>query len=138
MDTVMLRRYDVLFVVEVKSRVANLLGVTANPDGHWATRVARNFAAELEEKGRQFRFLITDRDAKFTASFDAVMSSVAIEMVRTPVLALPANAFAERWVRTVRQECLDHVLIFSRRQLDDVLGGYIRHYNEARPTGTSS
>jgi putative transposase len=96
-DTVLLRRYYVLFVLEVKSRVVHLLGVTANPDGPWATQVARNFAADLEEHGRQFRFLIRDRDTKFTASFDAVVASAGLRVVGTPVQAPVANAFAERW-----------------------------------------
>ena len=117
-DSVLLRRYYVLFVVEVKSRVVHLLGVTANPDGSWVTQVARNFAADLEEQRLSFRFLLRDRDTKFTASFDSVMASVGIQVVRTPVKAPRANAFAERWVRTVRQECADHVLFASRRQLE--------------------
>ena len=132
-DSVLLRRYYVLFVIEVKTRVVHLLGVTANPDGPWATQVARNFVADLEEQGQRFRFLVRDRDTKFTASFDAVMASAGIEVVRTPVQTPVANAFAERWVRTARQECLDHLLVFSRRQLEAVLRQYVRHYNQARP-----
>jgi len=130
---VLLRRYYVLFVVEVKSRVVHLLGVTANPNGSWVAQVARNFVADLEEQRLRFCFLLRDRDTKFTASFDAVMASVGIQAVRTPVQALVANAFAERWVRTVRQECLDHLLFVSRRQLESVLWEYVRRYNRARP-----
>jgi transposase InsO family protein len=126
---VLLRRYYVLFVVEVHSRTVHLLGVTANPDGSWATQVARKFVADLEEHGQRFRSLPRDRDTKFTASFDAVMAPVGIRIVKTPVQAPVANAFAERWVRTVRQECLDHLLIGSRRQLESVLCHYMRHYN---------
>ena len=133
LDTVLLRRYYVLFVVEVQSRVVHLLGVAANPDNYWAAQVARNFVATVEELGCQFSFLVRDRDAKFTTTFDAIMSSVGIAAVRTPVQAPRANAFVERWVRTVRQECLDHLLIFSRRQLEAVLAEYVRHYNVARP-----
>ena len=132
-DSVLLRRYYVLFVVEVESRVVHLLGVTANPRGPWVTQVARNFAADLEEQRLRFRFLLRDRDTKFTASFDAVTASVGIQVVRTPVKAPRANAFAERWVRTVRRECLDHLLVMSRRQLASVLCDYVRHYNRARP-----
>jgi transposase InsO family protein len=131
--SVLLRRYYVLFVVEVHSRIVHLLGVTANPDGSWATQVARKFVADLEEHGQRFRLLLRDRDTKFTASFDAVMAPVGIRIVKTPVQAPVANAFAERWVRTVRQECLDHLLIGSRRQLESVLCHYMRHYNQARP-----
>jgi transposase InsO family protein len=132
-DTVTLRRYYVLFALELHSRVVHVLGVTANPDGPWAAQVARNFVADLEERGRQFRFLLRDRDTKFTANFDAVMASAGIRVVRTPVQAPRANAFAERWVGTVRRECLDHLLTVSRRQIESVLHDYVGHYNRARP-----
>ena len=132
-DTMLLRRYYVLFVIEVERRVVHLLGVTANPNGPWVTQVARNFAAELEEAGRHFRFLIRDRDTKFTASFDDVLASIGIEAVKTPVRSPRANAFAERWVRTARRDCLDHLLVVSRRHLESILGDYIEHYNQARP-----
>jgi len=132
-DSVLLRRYYVLFVLEVKTRVVHVLGATANPDGAWAAQVARDFAASLQEKGSRFRFLLRDHDSKFTASFDAVFASMGIRAVLTPVQAPRANAFAERWVRSVRRECLDHVLVFSRRQLELVLREYVHHYNRARP-----
>jgi putative transposase len=132
-DGVLLRRYYVLFVIEIDSRVVHLLGVTTNPAMAWVTQVARNFAADLEEARRRFRFLIRDRDTKFTASFDAVLSSIGIAAIRTPVRSPKANAFAERWVRTVREECLDHLLVYSRRHLESVLAEYIGHYNQARP-----
>jgi transposase InsO family protein len=132
-DSMLLRRYYVLFVVEVKSRIVHLLGVTANPDDAWATQVARNFVANLEDHGQRFRFLLRDRDTKFTASFDAVLASAGIKMVRTPVQTPVANAFAERWVRTAREDCLDQLLVLSRRQLESVLCQYVRHYNRARP-----
>ena len=75
----------------------------------------------------------THRDAKFTASFDAVLASAGVKVVRTPVQAPVANAFAERWVRTAREDCLDQLLVLSRRQLESVLCQYVRHYNQARP-----
>ena len=132
-DSVLLRRYYVLFVIEVKTRVVHLLGVTANPGGPWVAQVARNFVADLEDQGQAFRFLVRDRDTKFTASFDTVIASAGIKVVRTPVQTPVANVFAERWVRTAREDCLDHLLVFSRRQLESVLGRYVRHYNRARP-----
>jgi len=132
-DTVMLRRYYVLFVIELERRVVHLLGVTANPNEAWVTQVARNFSTDLEDAGRQWRFLIRDRDTKFTASFDAVLASVGIEAIKTPVRSPRANAFAERWVRTVREDCLDHLLVWSRRHLEVILDEYIEHYNGARP-----
>lgn len=119
-DTVYLRRYYVLFVVEVERRVIHLLGVTANPDNSWVTQVARSFATGLEDAGRHFRFLVRDRDTKFTSSFDTVFASIGVEAIKTPVRSPRANAFAERWVRTVREDCLDHLLVFGRRYLETV------------------
>ena len=132
-DTVTLRRFYVLFVIEIDRRRVHLLGVTTNPNGPWVTQMARNFASDLEDAGRHFQFLLRDRDTKFTASFDAVLASVGIDTIRTPVASPRANAFAERFVRTVRQECLDHLLVVSRRHLEALLVEYIGHYNEARP-----
>lgn len=132
-DSVLLRRYYALFVIEVDSRAVHLLGVTANPTSAWVTQMARNFASDLEEEGRRFRFLIRDRDTKFTASFDDVFASIGVKTIRTPVRSPRANAFAERWVRTIREECLDHLIIYSRRHLESVLTDYVQHYNQARP-----
>jgi transposase InsO family protein len=132
-DTVLLRRLYVLFVIEVESRVVHVLGVTTNPKGPWVSQVARNFASDLEETGRSFRFLIRDRDTKFTSSFDEVFASIGVETIRTPVRSAKANAFAERWVRTVREDCLDHLIVVSQRHLESVLAEYVSHYNQARP-----
>jgi putative transposase len=132
-ESVTLRRYYVLFVIEIERRVVHLLGVTANPEGPWVVQVARNLASNLEDAGCRFRFLIRDRDSKFTASFDSMLTSVGIEAVLTPPASPRTNAFAERFVRTVREDCLDHVLVVSRRHLEVVLTAYVRHYNEARP-----
>jgi transposase InsO family protein len=130
---VCLRRYYVLFVIEAERRVVHLLGVTTNPNNPWVTQAARNFAAGLEDGDRRFCFLVRDRDTKFTSSFDTVFASIGIEAIKTPVRSPRANAYAERFVRTVREECLDHLLIFSRRHLESVLAEYVRHYNRARP-----
>jgi transposase InsO family protein len=132
-DSVLLRRYYVLFVIEVQSRVVHLLGVTSNPSGPWVTQVARNFASDFEDVNKRFRFLIRDRDTKFTTNFDEVFASTGIETIRTPVRSPRANAFAERFVRTAREDCLDHLLVISRRHLELVLNEYVRHYNQARP-----
>ena len=132
-DGVTLRRYDALFAIEVDSRVVHLLGVTTNPAMVWVTQVARNFTSDLQEAGSLCGFLIRDRDAKFKASFDEVFASIGVEAIRTPVRSPQANAFAERWVRTVREECLDHLLVYSRAHLESVLTEYVEHYNQARP-----
>ena len=97
------------------------------------TQVARNFCAELEDAGRRVRFLVRDRDTKFTASFDEVFASIGAETILTPVRSPNANAFAERWVRTVREDCLDHLLVVSGRHLERVLAEYVTHYNRGRP-----
>jgi transposase InsO family protein len=132
-DTVLPRRYYVLFVIEVDRRVVHVLGVTANPNGRRVTQVARNFSTDLEDAGKRFRFLIRDRDTKFTASFDTLFVSIGIEPIKTPVRSPGANAFAERSVRSVRTECLDHLLVYSRRHLETVVTEYLPHDNEARP-----
>jgi len=132
-DTVCLRRLYVLFFIELDTRRVHLAGVTANPDGGWVTQQARNLLLVLEERGRRVRFLLRDRDAKFTRSFDDVFSSEGGEVLVTPVRAPQANAYAERWVRTVRAECLDWLLIVGRGHLEQVLRVYIQHYNRHRP-----
>jgi len=132
-DTVWLRRLYVLFFIERDTRRVHLAGVTANPNGGWVTQQARNLLLVLGERGRRVRFVVRDRDAKFCRGFDDVFGSEGAEVLVTPVLAPRANAFAERWVRTVRQECVDWMLIVGRRHLEQVLGVYVEHYNRHRP-----
>jgi putative transposase len=110
-----------------------LAGVTAHPIGTWVTQQARNFAARIEDEDRVIKFLIRDRDSKFVGPFDEVMRSIGARVIKTPVRAPRANAFAERFVRTARTECLDWLLIRSERHLERVLAEFVQHYNVARP-----
>ena len=132
-ETISLQRLYVLFFIELGSRRVHLAGCTANPTGAWVTQQARQFAWTLQERRPPFRFLIRDRDSKFTRDFDAVFASEGIEIIKTPVRAPKANAFAERFVRTARAECLDWLLIVNRRHLERVLRIFIDHYNSHRP-----
>lgn len=129
-DTARLSRLWVLFFIEVGDRRVHLAGVTANPDNQWVTQQARQIVDELPG---HTRFLVRDRDAKFSRSFDAVFASEDIATIRTPPGAPRANAFAERWVRSLRRECLDNVIILGRRHLEAVVADYVDHYNTHRP-----
>jgi putative transposase len=130
-ETVSLRRFYVLFFIELGSRRVRIAGCTTNPSGAWVTQQARNlsFTGVFE----RMRFLIHDRDSKFTAAFDEIVRSEDIRVIHTPIRAPQANAYAERFVRTVRAECLDWLLILGRRHLESVLRVYTEHYNRERP-----
>ena len=132
-DTVWLTRLYVLFFIEVGSRRVHLAGCTYQPTGAWVAQQARNLAWKLQDGGLKVNFLLRDRDAKFTASFDEVFKSQGVKVIRLPYRRPVANSIAERFVGTCRKEVLDHPLIFGRRHLEGVLSEFTEHYHYARP-----
>ena len=130
---VTLERLYCLFVIETGSRYVHILGITAHPDGPWATQQIRNLLMDLGDRAADFRFVVRDRAGQVTASFDAVLASAGIEAVKIPPRSPRANAYAERFVLTARTEVTDRMLIFGERHLRRVLAEYARHYNGQRP-----
>jgi transposase InsO family protein len=128
-----LKRIYVLFFLSLESRRVEFVACTANPTGAWVAQQARNLLMTLDDRQQPLRLLIHDRDAKFSGGCDHVFQSEGIAVIRTPMQAPNANAHAERWVGSVRRECVDRLLIFSRRQLEHVLRTYADHYNRHRP-----
>jgi transposase InsO family protein len=132
-DTVWLRRLYVLFFISIRTRRVEYLACTSSPDAAWMAQQARNLLMDRDDRGQRVRFLIHDRDTKFTRAFDGLFQSEGIRIIRTPIRAPNANTYAERWVGSVRRECLDRLLIFGRRQLEHVLRVYVCHFNRHRP-----
>src|SRR5664280_1988818 len=132
-DTVLLRRLSVLFFIELDTRWVYFSGITSNPVEEWVTQQARNPSCDLAGRAQSVKFLIRDRDTKFTKRLDEVFRTEDIRVIKTPVRSPRANAFAERFVGTVRRECTDRLLIFGRKHLEQVVTECIVHYNDHRP-----
>lgn len=130
-DTALLARFHVLFVIEAATRRVHLAGITTNPTGAWTTQAARNLLMRLPEE-HGFRFLVRDGAGQFTAAFDTALTAAGITAIRTPARSPQANAFAERWVRTLRHELLDRTIIWNEHQLRSLLAEYVDHYNRHR------
>ena len=132
-DTLWLKRLYVLFFIELGTRQVHLAGITAHPNAGWVTQQARQVVWELSESKADIRFLIRDRDSKLTQEFDTVFQAEGTQIIQTPFRPPNANAYAERWVRTVREECLDQILILNEPHLKSVLKTYDDYYNRQRP-----
>jgi transposase InsO family protein len=132
-ETIWLQRLYVLFFIELESRRVHLAGCTSMPTAAWVTQQARQLTWTITDRPERVRFLIRDRDQKFTGSFDEVFRAEQIEVVRTPFRAPQANAVAERFVRTVRTECLDWLLILNAEHLERAVTTFVEHYNRHRP-----
>ena len=132
-ETLFLQTLYVLMFIEIESRRVYFAGCTAHPNNAWITQQARQVTWELEVREPGIRFLIRDNDKKFTRAFDTVFRSEGIDVVPTPYRAPNANAFAARWIRSVRTECLDKLLIINQAHLRRVMREYVMFFNTERP-----
>ena len=132
-ETLFLKTVYVLFFIELGTRRVHFAGCTTNPDGAWVTQQARQMTWNLDDADKRFRFLIRDRDKKFTEAFDTIFRSEGLKIIRTPIQAPNANSYAERWVRSARSECLDQIIVVNQAHLRSVLTEYVTFYNTRRP-----
>jgi transposase InsO family protein len=131
--TVFLKRLHVLSVREIGTRRVHILGVTAQPTRPWTAQQARNLLMDPGERAARFKFLIRDRDSKFTMAFDQLLAGNGARIIKTPARSPRANSYAERYAGTLRRECLHHLLIHGERHLRRMLAEYARHHNQHRP-----
>ncbi|MCP3879997.1 MAG: transposase [Sulfitobacter sp.] len=132
-DTAMLRRYYVLFFIHIPTCHVFLAGVTANPTGAWTTQSARNLFLRHADQLAGSRALVRDRGSQFINAFDEIFRTEGLKILRTPVRTPVANAFAERWIGSIRRELLDRTIIWNQQQLEELVVDYIDHYNSHRP-----
>ena len=132
-DTAFLRRYYVLFFINVNTREVFYAGLTANPTGAWTTQAARNLFLRHNAQLDIARALVRDRGSQFVDSFDEIFRTEGFKILQTPVRTPVANTFAERWIGSIRRELLDRTIIWNHRQLERLVGDYIEHYNQHRP-----
>jgi transposase InsO family protein len=135
-DTATLRRYYLLVFIDIRTRAVFFGGVTTNPTGAWTTQAARNLSMRHRDLFAGARALVRDRGSQFIDAFDEVFGSQNIKVLRCPVRTPVANAYAERWIGTLRRELLDRTIIWNRRQLERLVVDYIGHYNTHRPHRT--
>ncbi|MCO6453406.1 MAG: integrase core domain-containing protein [Caldilineales bacterium] len=132
-ETLRLQTLYVFFFIELGTRRVHVVGVTANPDGHWVTQQARNMVWLLQEEESPIRSLLRENDSKYAAAFDAVFAAESVNIIRLPYQAPNANAICERYMGTLHRECLDHMIILKDRHLDNVIQDFSTFYNHARP-----
>ncbi len=132
-DTALLRRYYLLFFIDITSREVFFAGITANPNGTWTTQAARNLFLRHAGRLASCRALVRARASQFVGSFDEVFRTEGMKVLKTPIRTPVANSFAERWIGTLRRELLDRTIIWNRHQLERLVIDYIDHYNEHRP-----
>lgn len=128
-----MRTIYVLFFIEIDSRQIHIAGCTRHPYQIWINQQTRQVLWQLDDQDTKMRFLIRDRDSKFSKSSDALFQSDGIDIIKTPIQAPNANAYAERWIRSVREECLDKLIVVNETHLKQVLDDYATYYNTARP-----
>jgi transposase InsO family protein len=132
-DTAVLRRYYLLFFIDVSSREVFFAGITTNPTGAWTTQAARNLFLRHHDRLADAGALVRDRGSQFIDAFDEIFRTEGFKILKTPVRTPVANTFAERWIGTLRRELLDRTIIWNRRQLERLIVDYLDHYNTHRP-----